>query len=218
MSTVFVKNYPEPEININEILRYAKGADADTIKSLTDECAGRLSCKVCYMRLGVKVENGTVDLGFAVWESTSLARNLRDCDEIVIFGATIGIEFDRLIAKYSRLSPARAYILQGIGTERIESVCDMFERDIKCDAEKSGRFIRPRFSAGYGDFTLDAQRDIFSLLDAPRKIGLTLTDSLIMSPSKSVTAIIGISEKCAGDDKVKCASCGKSDCEYRGMI
>ena len=158
-----------------------------------------------------------LDLGFMKTDSKSLLKNLDGCDEIVLFGATIGIEFDRLMQRYIHLSPAKAFILQGIGAERIESLCDAFCEEMKTDAEKRGKFTRPRFSAGYGDFTLDAQKDIFSVLDCARKIGLTLTDSLIMSPSKSVTAIVGISDtpSCKAH---KCASCDKKDCEYRGMI
>ena len=52
--------------------------------------------------------------------------------------------------------------------------------------------IKPRFSAGYGDFPLSAQKEIFGMLDCARQIGLTLNDSLLMSPTKSVTSIVGL--------------------------
>ena len=57
---------------------------------------------------------------------------------------------------------------------------------------KMGETLRPRFSAGYGDLPLEYQRRIFDLLDPPTHIGLTLNDSYLMSPSKSVTALIGV--------------------------
>ena len=96
---------------------------------------------------------------------------------------------DRLLTKYARLSPARALLLQGIGAERIEALCDAF-----CAAQAAavGRALRPRFSPGYGDLALDVQKDIFALLDCERQLGLTLGDSLLMSPGKSVTAFAGI--------------------------
>ena len=94
---------------------------------------------------------------------------------------------DRLIAKYNRISPSKALIFQAIGAERAESLCDLF-----CDEMKEKYSTNPRYSPGYGDLPLDIQRDIFAVLDCPRKIGLTLNDSLLMSPSKSVTAIIGV--------------------------
>ena len=80
---------------------------------------------------------------------------------------------------------------------------------------KEEKHLRPRFSAGYGDLSLSVQKDIFSVLDCARKIGLTLNDSLIMSPSKSVTAVVGISDTPSCDGH-KCKSCDKKDCEYRG--
>ncbi len=214
MNTVFVKTYPEIKVNKNEIIRYAKGADEGVIDELLSECLPKLTYKVCYMRFPAGREGDILDLGFMKTDSKSLLKNLDGCDELVLFGATIGIEFDRLMQRYTRLSPAKAYILQGIGAERIESLCDAFCDEIENGLKKDGKYIHPRFSAGYGDFPLDAQKGIFSVLDASRKIGLTLTDSLIMSPSKSVTAIVGISDTphCEGH---KCASCDKKDCEYR---
>ena len=79
-------------------------------------------------------------------------------------------------------------MFDALATERIEALCDVFCEDIEKEYGKT----RPRFSAGYGDLPLELQREIFSVLDCPKSIGLTLTDSLLMSPSKSVTAIVGI--------------------------
>ena len=215
MSTVFVKTYPEISVNKNEVFRYAKGADEGVVNELLSECLPKLTYKVCYMHFPLKCDGNVLDLGFAKTYSKALMKNLGGCSEIVLFGATIGIEFDRLMQRYMHLSPAKAFILQGIGAERIESLCDVFCGELENELKTCGKHIRPRFSAGYGDFTLDAQKEIFSVLDAPRKRGLTLTDSLIMSPSKSVTAIVGISDtpSCKAH---KCASCGNATCEYRG--
>ena len=110
------------------------------------------------------------------------------CDSVIIFAATVGIGIDRLVHKYSKLSPAKALIFQSIGTERIEALCDVLTEDIK----SLGKDIRNRFSAGYGDLPLETQKEIFKLLSPQKNIGLTLGDSLLMSPTKSVTAFIGI--------------------------
>ena len=211
---VFVKSYPDIAVNINEIMRYGKGADESVVNEILSECLPMLSYKVCYSIFDIKNDGEMLNLGFAKTRSKSLMKNLDGCDKIIIFGATIGIEFDRLIKRYMVMSPSKAYILQAIGTERIESLCDAFCNEMENEFSKDGKYLRPRFSAGYGDFSLDAQKDIFSALDCPRKIGLTLTDSLIMSPSKSVTAIVGISDTPSCDGH-KCKSCDKKDCEYR---
>ncbi|MBO7304960.1 MAG: Vitamin B12 dependent methionine synthase activation subunit, partial [Clostridia bacterium] len=114
------------------------------------------------------------------------------CSEVVVFAATVGIEIDRLIKKYNSVSPSRALVLSAVGTEAIESLADAFSADI---SKEYNIRLRPRFSAGYGDLPLEAQREIFKILDAPRNIGLSLTDGLIMSPTKSVTAFIGLDRK-----------------------
>ena len=108
----------------------------------------------------------------------------------MIFATTVGIGLDRLIMKYSRLSPSRAVCLQAIGAERIEALCDAFCDELKSDFAVTS----PRFSPGYGDFSINFQTEIFKALDCPRKIGLSLNSALLMSPSKSVTAIVGIKQ------------------------
>lgn len=180
------------EFDRREILRYAgcKSAE-DSVMELMEGCIAEtkdiFSARVCYAEVPLNIDGETVDMGFAKAHSRALAKTLTGCDGAIVFGATVGIGIDRLIARYGRLSPARAVILQAIGAERIEDLCDAFCNVMK---QKYGD-MRPRFSPGYGDLTLEIQRDIFSLLDCPRRIGLTLNESLLMSPTKSVTAIVG---------------------------
>lgn len=185
MSAVFVKNYVEPEYNIGEILRYAGSKASEDIVALLKECMeeldGKLSYKICYTEL-------SLNRYFTDIKSSLLDSYFENCNGYILFAATLGIEIDRLISKYSRLSPAKAHMFQAIGTERIEALCDLFCSDIKAEYIKS----KPRISPGYGDLPLEMQREVFELLDCPRKIGLSLNNSLIMSPTKSVTAFIGV--------------------------
>ena len=190
--TVYTKSYPAPEINKKEILRYAGVKEASLeISELIEECLAlchdSLSYNVCYITLPIKHCEGSIDLGFCVTDSKSLKKNLDGCDSVVLFAATIGSGIDRLIARYSVVSPSKAFMLQAIGAERIEALCNVFNAEISNE-----KTTVPRFSAGYGDFSLEFQRNICDALDCQRKIGITLQESLIMLPSKSVTAIIGI--------------------------
>ncbi len=208
---VTVKLYEELPFDYDEIKRYAGSCD-DSILPIIKECAeeikGRLSNRVCFARLDIseleKFCNGSCDL----------SKNLNGCSEGVLFAATVGLEIDRLIARYSRVSPSKALVFQAIGAERIESLCNAFNDDIKREALSRGLFARSRFSPGYGDFSIAAQKDIFLMLDCPRRIGLTLNDSLVMSPSKSVTAVIGLSHtplKCSSG----CDVCNNTGCDFR---
>ena len=198
MADVYVNFYDAPDFNRREILRYAGVRElTDEIEALTEECIsladGKAAFKVCYAEFPVTLCEDGVDLGFTRVNSATLKKVLSGCACAVVFAATVGIELDRLVARYSSLSPAKALMLQAIGAERIECLCDLFCADIESAAGIRGENVRPRFSPGYGDLPLELQRDIFAVLDCPRKIGLTLNESLLMSPAKSVTAIVGIS-------------------------
>ena len=181
-----------PEPDRREILRYARakgdGSLDNAIDSVISEAEGTLSYRLCYIRVGVTVSDGRVTLGKLTLTSRDLCKNLEGCTEAVIFAATVGAGIDRLIMKYGSISPSRALLFQAYGSERIESLCDCFCAFL---TEKTGKTLRPRFSCGYGDLPLTVQKDIFALLDCT-KIGLTLNDSLSMSPTKSVTAIVGV--------------------------
>ena len=132
------------------------------------------------------------DFGFTEVKSHSLSQRLENCNNAVFFAATLGIEFDRLIKKYAVLSPSKAVMLHAIGNERVEALCNEFCRLIGDDLSADGYKLRPRFSPGYGDLDISIQREIFDVLDPAKRIGVSLNDNMMMSPSKSVTAIIGI--------------------------
>ena len=160
----------------------------------------------------ITIYNNTEEVNL---ESEALARNLKGCCGALLLAATIGPACDMLVRRASITSAADAAIYQAAGAAAIEAFLDDMNDKIKAEYEAQGLFLRPRFSPGYGDLKLDHQRDWFRLLDITKQIGVELTDSLLMVPTKSVTAIIGI-----GIDKTKtscsgCAGCNKKDtCNY----
>ena len=193
MAEIIVKAYPTlPEPNIGEILRYAGTADGDEgVMLLLNESIGEalsvISPRVCYAEYSICREETVYDLGFASVASSDLDRALAGCSSIILFAATLGCAPDRLIQKYSRLSPSRALLIDAVCSERIEALCDTFEREVT-----EGIYHRPRYSPGYGDVPIEIQKKIFASLSPERRIGLTLNDSMLMSPTKSVSAFIGI--------------------------
>ncbi len=210
------------EPHIMEIYRYMgyKKSEPDKAikeitKNLISEASNIITYKACYDKYPVNIIDDTVNLGFISVNSKSLKRNLKGCNEIILFTATLGTEFDRLLIKYSKSSPSSAVILNAIGTAYIEAWCDKIYDDFKNAEEKMENYLRPRFSPGYGDLSLDTQKDIFSVLDCNRKIGVSLTDSLLMTPSKSVSAIIGISKNNLNCALSGCEECNNTNCKYR---
>ena len=188
METVYSLSFTEPDINKREIMRYMSSlGGGDEIIELIDECLAEarttLQYKVCYAVLSAETNGDTIALPCGQIESKNLARNLGGCDKAIVFAATIGVGIDRLISKYSRLSPTKALCFQAIGAERVEALCDEFCEKMKSEYEKNGERLKPRFSPGYGDLPLETQKMIFALLDCPKRIGVTLGDTLLMSPS-----------------------------------
>ena len=196
MSAIIVKEYPAPEIDRREIYRYMQAKPCEELESLIDRALeilnNKLSYKVCYAEFPLQKCDSALDLRFAKTDSHDLKKCLDGCEDIILFAATVGIELDRLIMRYGKTEPSVALCLQAIGSERVESLCDAFCDDMKKQYASLGKILHPRFSAGYGDLPLSLQRDIIGTLQTPQKIGVTLNESLLMSPSKSVTAIIGI--------------------------
>ena len=197
MPLSLVKSYSLPSVDRREVLRYAgvrsSSGETEELNSRLDEAIalieGLLNPRICFCELDIS----ECDFG----SSVDIKKHLRDSHRVIFFAATLGIELDRLILKYSVLSPATALLLESLGNERIEALCDLFCEDIRTERLLSGETLRPRFSAGYGDLPLEYQKEIFALLDPPSRIGVTLNDSYLMSPSKSVTALIGV-EKIKG--------------------
>ena len=217
---VLIKTYNVPPMQEDEVFRYAGcRGDRDTVRELFSACRaeldGNLSCKVCYLPLAVSVTGDYCDFGAFGVRSANLARNLDGCEKAIVFAATIGVGIDRLIAKYSVLSPAKALLFDAMGTERIETLCDVFCRDI---AEEYQMSAKPRFSPGYGDLDLSFQTEIFSVLNCRKHIGLSISDSLMMSPSKSVTAIVGLCETACKQPSRKCETCGDTACAFRSAL
>lgn len=216
--TVYKKIYTLPDFDSSEILRYARVKESDLATDrLLFECCDmlkELSGAVCFCEVPVKVCQDGVNLDFVKVKSTGLAKNLKNCQSAVIFAATAGAKIDRLIEKYNRIDLSRAVMLQAVGTERVEALCDLFSRDIELQKKQKGEFTRPRFSPGYGDLPLEIQRDIFRVLDPFKNIGVSLCESLLMTPSKSVTAIIGVG-KTPCKNLGGCEYCDKTDCNFR---
>ena len=114
--------------------------------------------------------------------------------EVVFLCGTIGAEFDVWQRRLSVTSAADALLSQQIGLDAVEKVMDGLENEVKVKVEGERLKLRPRRSPGYGDLPLSLSRKIISELDATKKIGVSITDSDLLVPSKSVTAICEIEE------------------------
>lgn len=138
-------------------------------------------------------QNDVFNLKFADlnFDTQDLGRNLKNCKKVALMAATIGPQVDALIRRSQHSSPVEAAVFQATGAMYIEQLVELLNKNIQEQAALSGFKTKPRYSPGYGDIPLTMQKDFFRLLPCTR-IGITLMDTLIMSPEKSVTAFIGL--------------------------
>lgn len=148
-------------------------------------------------------------------QSRNLVKNLYGCENCIIFGITLGAMVDRVLHKYERINMAKAVVFQACAAAYLEEECNRLQAEWAEDLRKDGKYVRPRFSPGYGDFSILYQKNILEILDASKMIGLTMTESCMMTPTKSVTAIIGISDTNENCHVSGCEVCEKKDCIYR---
>lgn len=172
----------------------------------------RSICRIFDMK---QEPDGTIITANMRLKSKSLSRNLKGCVKVVIFGATLGIGVDQLIRRVSVTDMSRAVILQACAAALLEEYCDTQQEMIGEELAKQNLWLRPRFSPGYGDFDIHYQEPIMRILDCAKTIGLTMTDGYMMTPAKSVTAVIGACPDRSDCPTAGCEACDKTDCEYR---
>ncbi|MEY8516917.1 Vitamin B12 dependent methionine synthase activation subunit [Lachnospiraceae bacterium 29-84] len=213
-------------INRRETLRYLgiQGQQADDktlqlVEEVERELSQSIQQKSIYREYPCSVSGHTVHLGGLLIVSADLAKNLKGCSYAVLLAATVGRAADFMIRKYSVTNLAKAAVVQAAGASCIEAYVDQIERDIQKDAGKRGLYLRPRFSPGYGDFALECQKGIFAVLECSKRIGLTLTEGNLMMPSKSVTAVIGLTKDAKRSCyQHSCAQCEMEECGFRETV
>ena len=208
-----------PEKEIFRYLGYRGHRPEAHVREAVERCVGELlkaaEPKCVWREFPLEWEEGDPCWGGLRVPSRNLAGNLKDCHSLILFAATLGIGPDRLIARASVAKISDMAIYQAASAAMIEEVCHELNRNLAEEAAGRGDFLRPRFSPGYGDFSLAFQKDVLRLLDASRGAGISLTDSCLMLPSKSVTAVIGVSRINTGCLPEGCEACQKKDCGYR---
>ena len=210
------------QLNTAEVLRYmgcppekADGALTAQVEACAREMLSavrpRWSWRAVSLTLeehGVRLENGLLLPG------QDLKAHLTGCDRAAVFCATLGAEADALIRRTERLDMGRALTLDCCASAAIEAVCDRIETELQ---EKFPGYSFPfRYSPGYGDLPLEVQGPILELLDAPRRAGLCATANHLLTPRKSVTALLGVAEGEIERTKRSCLGCpAQGSCQYR---
>lgn len=145
-----------------------------------------------------------------------LARHLRGCDGLVLMAVTMGSGVDALLRRLEVQDIALAAAADATASAAVEGLCDTVEADARAWAAGQGRYLTGRFSPGYGDCPLSLQGDVCRLLDTVRGLGLALTPRQLMTPRKSVSAILGSADHPVTGAKAGCGTCLlRETCAYR---
>ena len=205
-------------IDIKEVLRYIGSGKSEVSSeimfAINEVCSifeSSVSPSYVYRIFPITVGEGSVSLGNITFTSKRLTKHLSGCEYAAILAATLGTEADTIIRRMIVLGTVNSAAAQAAGTAMIEQVADIAVEAIEAE---SGLKSIPRFSPGYADWELSAQKDMLALCDAQKRTGITLTDSLMMIPTKSITAIVGLN-KTGCNTKKDCSQCDKKDCDYR---
>lgn len=182
------------------------------LKSI-DEFKKEVSYKACFREVLCRETSSGTDLEIFFAPGQRLKKALSGCDKAIIFAATTGLGAEMSRRRAAVNSSLQALLLDAVGTTAIESFCDRLCALWK--EEYEGYFLRPRFSPGYGDLPIEIQAKLLDSLEATSHTGISLTESFLMIPQKSVTAIVGLGKEGCRQKEADCSICDKKDCQFR---
>ena len=210
------------KINRQEMLRYAGLAKKhdfapELIELAAEEALLLADARGAWQEYAYDENTGTILAnGEYKLSGEKIKRHLTACERVIVLCVTVGEAIENAVTEnFSRGNYALSVLIDAAATAAVEQVADDVEAVMKPGAKKRGFTLKTRFSPGYGDWSLTAQRKILAL-SGGKGIGVTLTESLMLTPRKSVTAVIGLSrvaDSCTST-AAGCAACGKTDCPF----
>lgn len=212
-------------IDRNEVLRYLghKGQEIDDdLSKLLDESIkevkNKVVPKVLFETYEIERKNEAINIIGTKLKliGKDIASCLENCDKVVLMAVTLGNEIEKMIRLTQRRDMTKTVILDSIATTYVEAICDKIEDEIYKECKKNAKSLSFRYSPGYGDLPLSVQGEFLDTLNARRLIGLNLTDTNLLIPRKSVTAILGIKNEESKRFKRTCENClNYETCKFR---
>jgi hypothetical protein len=209
------------EVSRKTIAKYL-GYRGQSLDGPTDELVTRALAELesvtprhVLARFSLALHGDTAQVGNITFESASLAGHLAGCHEAVLLASTLGVQADQMIRRASLSHMSRAVVLQACAAAKLEGYLNVTCAALAQELKKEGMYLTPRFSPGYGDLSLDCQQELLDILEAGKHIGLSLTTGKMLAPTKSVTAVIGISPERQSACIQTCARCPNTACPFR---
>ena len=201
-------------------LRKAQNFDEKNILDACEEALLLLNVRGIYKIYDYDCEKHIVESAppFEI-VGNSIIKHLAGCEKVACIAVTVGENIENEVTKkFEAGNYVSSVLLDAAATAAVEQAADEMEKAINRVVAKESLKMRWRFSPGYGDWKLDNQKNFFYVTGAP-EIGMNLTESLMLMPRKSVTAIIGLEKIVSDKSNVKikksCANCSKVNCHSR---
>lgn len=158
----------------------------------------------------------SVELDGCRFAGSEPAHSLKGCAQAILFAATLGVETDRLLQMQQTISIGMAAVLDACASVVLEELVTRRLGRSGAEMERHSLYLRRFTAPGYTGFDLRYQEQLLRLIDAPKRIGVTLTVGGLLVPTKSMTGIAGIcTEKTAVTQVHKCCECDSQSCPYR---
>ncbi len=218
-------------LNINraEALRYLRlpqGLDehmlpADIIQQLDEAEQAVLQAaepRFVWREFALEHTPGGISLGNTalVLPGSDIARLLNQSSTCLLLAATLGLACDELIRRTEPVDMSRALMLDAFASAAVENLCDQVQAQLANYYAAKQLYITDRFSPGYGNLPIGLQKPLCAALNAQRRIGLTVSNSGILLPRKSVTAVMGLSPTPTDHRQHNCSTCNmQAACPYK---
>lgn len=203
-------------LDVDEALRYLGASRADDdlrsrVAAMARELEERFQPRYVYRAAAVehRAEGEWLPEVQLLLPGKSAGKMLAECHHAAVMVCTLGLTFEQQMRSVQARDMAQAVLMDALGSVMVEAGCDRAEREIA--ARFPGAYLTDRFSPGYGDLPLSLQPMICRVTDSQRRLGVHVTQSMLMNPQKSVTAIIGLAEEPQRARIRGCAWCAMKD-------
>lgn len=203
------------QIDLAQAARYfgVRGETDPSTAALLERCALPLLAAATPRAVWLR---GSVEALAPLFSGEDVARHLRGCGECVLLAVTVGPGVDGQIRRAGIGDIAAGTASDALGSALVEQVCDAAEEALRRLFAAEGLYLTGRYSPGYGDWPITVQPLLAQVLDTSRRMGLCVTDTYLMTPRKSVTAVMGVSDTPVTGYRAGCGHCAlRERCEYR---
>ncbi len=209
-----------PSVDREQALRYMgmHAAPDETLRTCMDACEQRLLAaavprylhRVCPIHAspeGIRCEG-------MLLTGADIAAHLHGCDRVILFCATLSVGADAAIRAAGAQDVLAGMVTDAMASALTEQLCDAAEQEILSGFPEA--YATWRFSPGYGDLPLSLQGELLGVLNAEKRLGVTLSSGGMLIPTKTVTALIGLADAPVPKGRRGCAVCRLSgSCPYR---